>query len=412
MTEKAPDIAAPSPSGDARVYLKPGRERSLLRRHPWVFSGAVARVEGAAEAPVADLFAANGAWLARGLWHPKAELAARALTWRRDEPADDALIAQRLDAAIRRREEYLAAHPPARATDAWRLVFSEADGLSGLIVDRYADRLAVKVHARAWRAFLPGAIARLRARTGAREIQVLVEPDAVRREGLTPEEVAELSDPPSGPTRIHEDGLVFEADLLTGQKTGFFLDQRDNRARVATYARGRRVLSAYCYTGAFEVHAARAGAVEIAGLDTSAPALERARRHHELNGTTAPLDYRRADVPVELRRFRDERRTFDLIVLDPPRFVFSRPQMERGLSAYKDVNLLAMKLLTPGGVLATFSCSGLVGHREFAAMLGWAALDAEREVRILEWLGQPFDHPILAHVPESAYLKGAICRVE
>jgi 23S rRNA (cytosine1962-C5)-methyltransferase len=394
------------------VRLKPGRERSLRRRHPWVFSGAVAGVEGDAAAPVADIVGADGAWLGRGLWHAGADLAARVLSWDPAVAVDGALVADRIDRAVRRRDEILAARPPARETDAWRLVFSEADGLSGMIVDRYADVLSVKIGARAWQTFLPGAIARLRERTGARAVVVTAESDAVRREGLEPAAVTGLSDAFEPPVRIREDGLRFEADPLAGQKTGFFLDQRENRARVAAYARGRRVLSAYCYTGAFEVHAAKAGAASIIGIDLSEAALGRARRHHELNGTAGLTEYLRADVPEALRRFRDERRDFDLIILDPPRFVYGRAQLERGLRAYKDINLLAMKLLTPGGILATFSCSGLVSHEEFAAMLGWAALDAGREARVIEWLGQPFDHPILATVPESAYLKGAICRIE
>ena len=406
MTSTEP-TAAP-----AVLRLKPGRDRSLRRRHPWVFSGAVARVEGPADASVADIVAADGVWLGRGLRHPTAELAARVLSWDRDAALDDAWIGRLIERALRRREETLAARAPARPTDAWRLVFAEGDGLSGLIVDRYADRLVVKVHARAWLPFLPGAIARLRGLTGARAVHVMAEPDAVRREGLAPEAVAALSDPIAPPIRIREDGLRFEADPLSGQKTGFFLDQRENRARVAAWARGRRVLSVYCYTGAFEVHAARAGAAEILGIDSSAPALERARRHHELNATACPVEYRKADGPEALRRLEAEGRAFDLIVLDPPRFVFGRAQMARGLRAYKDINRLAMKLLTPGGILATFSCSGLVSHEEFAALLGWAALDANREARVLEWLGQPFDHPILSTVPETAYLKGAICRVD
>jgi len=396
----------------AILHLKPGRDRSLRRRHPWVFSGAIARVEGRADAPVADIVSADGTWLGRGLRHPTAELAARVLSWDRDTPLDDTQIGALLDRALRRREEYWAAHSPARPTDAWRLVFAEGDGLSGLIVDRYADLLVVKLHARAWLPFLPGVLARLRERTGARAVQVLAEPDAVRREGLAPDAVAALCDPIAPPVRIREDGLVFEADPLSGQKTGFFLDQRENRARVANWAAGRRVLSVYCYTGAFEVQAARGGASAILGVDSSAPALERARRHHELNGTACPVEYRRADGPEALRQLEAERCVFDLVVLDPPRFVFGRAQMNRGLRAYKDINRLALKLLAPGGILATFSCSGLVSHEEFATMLGWAALDADREVRVLEWLGQPFDHPVLATVPETAYLKGAICRVD
>ncbi len=395
------------------VHLKPGRDRSLRRRHPWIFSGAIAHVEDDDAAPIAEVVGSDGTWLGRGLWNPKAELAIRVLSWNRDTPVNSALITSRLDQAIRRREEWLAAHPEADGnTNAWRLVFSEADDLSGLIVDRYADVLSVKVMARAWLPLLSAALAHLRSRTGARAIHVTTDTDAARREHIGPDSLAAFSDPLSEPVCFQEKGLRFEADPIGGQKTGFFLDQRENRTRVAALAKGRRVLSAYCYTGAFEVHAARAGAVSILGLDASAPALERARRHHELNATAAPVEYLRADVPETLRRFRDEKRTFDLIILDPPRLVWSRARKEQGMRAYKDINWLAMRLLTPGGWLATFSCSGLVSHEDFATMIGWAAVDAGRQAHIVEWLGQPFDHPILATVPETAYLKGAICRVE
>ena len=405
-----------SPDRDAApvsVYLKPGRDRSLRRRHPWVFSGSIARVEGGAETGLAEVFGAEGLWLGRGLWNRRAELPVRILSWEAERPADESLIAERLRLSIRRREEWIADHPEDTAeTDAWRLVFSEADGLSGLIVDRYADVLSVKVAARGWLPFLPAILPRLREQTAARAVRVTAETAAARREGFDPEAVAALSDKISPSVLIREKGLRFEADPVEGQKTGFFLDQRENRARVAACARGRRVLSVCCYTGAFEVHAARGGAVSIVGVDVSASALERARRHHELNRTACPVEYLRADAPEALRRFRDEGKIFDLIVLDPPRFVWSRAQQERGMRAYKDLNRLAMNLLSPGGRLATFSCSGLVSQAEFATMLGWAAVDAGREARIVEWLGQPFDHPMLATVPESAYLKGAICRIE
>ena len=235
--------------------------------------------------------------------------------------------------------------------------------------------------------------------------------DEVVREGLAPETFDALDTAPAQPVRIRENGLLFDVDLAGGQKTGYFLDQRENRRRVAAWARGRRMLSCYCYTGAFEVAAAAAGATEILGLDRSAPALEQARAHHHLNHLNVPVNYERAEVPEALRRLRDAGRQFDLIVLDPPKFVLNRAQKDKGLRAYKDINLLALKLLAPGGVLATFSCSGQVTPADFRMMLGWAAADARRPVQLVETLGQPPDHPVLAVFPDSEYLKGAICRV-
>ncbi|MDZ4198820.1 MAG: class I SAM-dependent methyltransferase, partial [Kiritimatiellia bacterium] len=236
--------------------------------------------------------------------------------------------------------------------------------------------------------------------------------DEAEREGLDPSVLQAMSGEGERRVDIRESGLGYEVQPAGAQKTGFYLDQRENRRRVAAWASGRRVLSAYCYTGAFEVAAARGGATEILGLDASEPALVQARRHHELNGTSVPVEYRRGHAPDLLRKLRDEGRSFDLVILDPPRFVSNRAQKPKGLRAYKDINLLGMKLLAPGGILATFSCSGLVGPEDFQDVIRWAAVDAKRETRILDWRGQPADHPILATFPESAYLKGVIARVD
>jgi 23S rRNA (cytosine1962-C5)-methyltransferase len=392
------------------VRLNPGRERSVLNRHPWVFSGAIAEAgDGSGSLAVADVLSSDGEWLASGVFHPAAELAVRIFSWRPDVTAGPALVAERIRDALGRRAAHIAARGPAD-TDAFRLVFSEADGISGLVVDRYADVLSLRVHSAAIATWIDEVLAALRDATGVSAVVVAAEPDAVEREGVDPAALAARSTH-AGPVRFRENGCTFEADVSGGQKTGFFLDQRDNRRRAAAWAAGRRMLSCYCYTGAFEVPASRAGAAEIVGLDSSETALAAARRHHELNGTTAPADYRKADVPKALRRFRDEGRTFDLIVLDPPRFVFSAGQKERGMRAYKDINLLAMKLLTAGGILATYSCSGLVSADDFQTMLRWAAVDSGRDVRVLERAGQPFDHPELVTFPESGYLKGSICEV-
>ncbi len=394
-------------SNNISVKLKPGREKPVLHGHPWIFAGAIAEEDGPAEpGTIAEVLSASGEWLARGLIHPSAALRVRIYTRDPSEPLDDSFFASRVHAAISFREGLFG--NATGDTDAYRLIFSEADGLSGLIVDRYADFLSVQVGACALVPYLDGILRALKERTGLDRVWVRPEPDAVTREGV--QLPGPAGDVPAA-VRIRERGKLFDVDVGGGQKTGYFLDQRENRCRVASYARGRRVLSAYCYTGSFEVHAASAGAVEILGIDRSEPALERARRHHELNGTSVPLDYRQGDVAAVLRRFRDEGRTFDLIILDPPRFVASRVQMEKGLRGYKDVNLLALKLLSPGGVLATFSCSGLVSMEHFKRMIGWSSVDAGRTVRIVEQLGQPPDHPVLSTFPESEYLKGLICVV-
>jgi 23S rRNA (cytosine1962-C5)-methyltransferase len=393
------------------IRLKKNRERPILHGHPWVFSGAIARWDGPRDRlGAADILAADGSWLARGWAHPNAALAVRVLTRERWELPDEDLIADRLDRAIELRERLFGVPGVDGDTDAYRLVFSEADGLSGLIVDRYADTLAIRVGAAAWMPWLPFIRAHLAARTGIVRFHFAAEPDAVEREGLDPAAVAAESRNAPDIAHIRESGFRFAVDVAGGQKTGFYLDQREARRRVAAYAAGADVLSAYCYTGAFELHAAAAGARSILGLDTSAPALERARAHHEMNGLRTLVEYRAADVPVALRKFRDAARSFDMIILDPPRFVNHEGQLEKGLRAYKDINLLALKLLRPGGVLATFSCSGWVKAHDLRLVLTWASSDAGREVQILETLSQPADHPILLAFPEGEYLHGIIAR--
>ena len=402
-----------SPAHVIKVRLKHGREKPIIQGQPWIFSGAVAAWEGTpVVGMVADVFAANGEWLARGLANPTTSLAIRLYTWQREQALDEAFFATTIARAVARRRSLPGYGEGSNAsTNAWRLIFSEADGLSGLIVDRYADVLAMRVGAAVLAPLVPMFAAELRRITGATTVHVAVAEDEAEREKLAPETFSTVSNTLPGLVRIRENSLLFDVDLMGGQKTGFFLDQRENRRRVAAWARGRRMLSAYCYTGAFEIYAAAAGATEILGFDRSSPALEQARAHHRLNNLTVPVAYERADVPTALRQLRDAGKNFDLIVLDPPKFVLNRAQKEKGLRAYKDINLLALKLLASGGVLATFSCSGQITPADFRMLLGWAAADARRGVQIVETMGQPSDHPILAVFPDSEYLKGAICRV-
>jgi 23S rRNA (cytosine1962-C5)-methyltransferase len=393
------------------AHLKKDREKPLRHGHPWIFSGAIARWEGDASAPgPADVVSAAGEWLGRGFAHPRSNLAVRVLTRREGEALDAGLIADRLDQALELRERLFGPVGFEGHTDAYRLVFSEADGLSGLIIDRYAEVLSIRVGAAAWLPWLPFIREHLAARTGLRRVHFAAEPDARDREDLDETLVRAESRHAPDSVRIRESGFRYDVDVAGGQKTGFYLDQRDSRVRVAAYAPGCEVLSAYCYSGSFEVHAAAAGAASIIGLDSSASALERARAHHALNGLRTPVDYRDADVPGALRRFRDEARSFDLIILDPPRFVNNPAQLEKGMRAYKDINLLALKLLRPGGVLATFSCSGWVTGEQLNLALSWAATDARRDVQVLETLAQPPDHPVLVSFPEGAYLHGLIAR--
>jgi 23S rRNA (cytosine1962-C5)-methyltransferase len=409
MTNAKQDEAG-VPTAKIRVRLKAGREKPVLRGSSWIFSGAIEEIDGtgAAGEPV-DVFDTEGEWLGRGLWHPEADMTVRMYTQNPAEMLDEAFWRGRIRRAVALRHRLYGAKADWRDTNAYRMVFSEADGLSGLIADQYADVVALQVGSKVWEPWLPVVIDELKAATGAACVFARAEGEAVKREGLS-ETLG--GDPVPEVVVIRENGFTFEAGLSGGQKTGFYIDQRENRRKVAAYAKGREVLSAYCYTGAFEVCAAHAGATKIMGWDSSESALAQARRHHELNPSGVPVEYETADVAHRLRLARDRRESWDLIILDPPRMVTRREGLEKGLRAYKDVNLLAIKLLRPGGILATFSCSGLVDMAEFRKMVGWAAHDSERRVRILETLGQPADHPVPVEAPECEYLKGLVCVVD
>jgi len=392
------------------VRLLPGRDKSAREGHPWVFSGAVGLVGGdPGPGDVVRVVDSRGEFLAWGHYSPGSRIRVRLLERAENATVDEVWWAARLSAAVARRREQLI-----DPRGACRLVFSEADLLPGLVVDRYGDHCVLQVHT-------PGA-ERMRATTLER-LGALLSPAAVldrsdelqrRLEGLpvVTGASAALAADPAPAVRINDAGLTFDIRLGEGQKTGFYIDQRLNRAAVAAWAPGRRVLDAFCYTGAFSVHAARAGAVGITLLDSSRDALEAAVGHLALNGLAAvPIEVRRGNAFADLRRLRDEGRSFDMVILDPPRLAQTRSQAPRAARAYKDANLFAMKLLEPEGILATFSCSGGIEPDFFQEIVRWAAKDAGREVQILQKLGQPFDHPVRLDLPETEYLKGLICRV-
>jgi len=389
------------------LILHPGRDKAVRRRHPWIFSGAIARIEGRPEAgAVVDVRAADGTWLAAAEFNPVSQIRARAFCWEAARPLDAHFWRERLQAGIARRRRLL----PDR--EACRLIFAESDGLPGLIVDRYGRHLVLQT-------LTAGAEAR-KAQTVA-DLVALLAPlsiwqrdDPVRRkEGLAPVEGLLYGDLPADPILIREHGHRFLVDIRQGQKTGFYLDQAENRALLAPYCAGAEVLNAFSYTGAFAVYALAAGARHVTNLDTSAAALALAAANLRLNGfDDSRWTNQEADVFLQLRRWRDEGRRFDLIILDPPKFVTTPDHLERATRGYKDINWLALRLLRPGGLLATFSCSGLVDRDLFQKIVFAAALDAGREVRIVTWFGQSPDHPVLLTFPEAAYLKGLLCYVE
>ena len=395
----------------ASLILKPGREKSLLRRHPWIFSGAVARVEGNPEpGGTLDLLASDGQFLARAAFSPSSQIRARVWTFDPSETVDGDFFRSRIQRAINSRSTFLGDDERGAKSDAFRLIHAESDGLPGLIVDRYADVLVLQ-SLTAGSEFWKDTIADILIETnGLATIYERSDADVRELEGL-PLKVGPLRGtlPPS-PITIHEHGLLFHVDVETGHKTGFYLDQRLNRQRLRRLAGDRDVLDCFCYTGGFTVNALAGGAKSVLSVDASADALALCRENVALNDLPADRHSTlEGDVFQLLRKFRDEARSFDLIVLDPPKFAPTVSMVEKAARGYKDINLLAIKLLRPGGILVTFSCSGGIDAALFQKIVASAALDVGVEVQIIEHLSQASDHPVALNFPEGEYLKGLVC---
>jgi 23S rRNA (cytosine1962-C5)-methyltransferase len=355
-----------------------------------------------------DILASDGTWLARGGFSPVSQILVRAWTFTPDEPVDGALFDLRLGhaAALRASD---ASIPPR----ACRLVHAESDGLPGLVVDRYGDFLVCQFLTAGIERWRHEIVKLLAARFPCRGIYERSDADVRTKEGL-PSRCGTLhgEDPPAQIV-IEEDACRFSVDVRTGHKTGFYLDQRDNRRRVGGHAKDAAVLNAFSYTGAFGIHALLGGATSVTQVDTSAEALAAAGNHAALNGIAPErCELLEGDVFQVLRRFCDCRRRFDVIVLDPPKFAASKAQLPGACRGYKDINRLAFKLLNPGGRLFTFSCSGLMTPELFQKIVADAALDAGRGAAIVHWLTQAPDHPVALNFPEGAYLKGLDVRVD
>lgn len=389
------------------IFLKPGREKSLLRRHPWVFSGAIDKVTGNPQSgETVDVLDSNRQFLARAAYSPSSQIRARVWTFNPDENLDADFFRRRIVSALEKRT----ALGLPTVTDALRLLHAESDGLPGLIVDRYGETLVLQsltAGSEFWRETLADLLLEI---TGCSTIYERSDADVRELEGLAPRNGLLRGSLTSPSLQIIEYGLKFLVNIETGHKTGFYLDQRANRKRVGELARGRDVLNCFCYTGGFSVHAAAGGAKSVLSVDTSGDALALGRENIALNGIQAEsLDWSDADVFTALRKFRDQNRSWDLIVLDPPKFAPTAAQAEKAARGYKDINRLAFKLLRPGGILATFSCSGGIDAGLFQKIVASAALDAGVEAQIVETLTQGPDHPVSIHFPEGAYLKGLVC---
>ena len=393
-----------------RVILKSRRARPFFARHPWVFDSSIQRVEGEPEPGAeVEVVSSEGRFIARGLFNPGSTIRVRLYRW--DEgPLDEDFWIGRLESAIRLRDAILPSRGGGKT--ACRLLFSEADGLSGLTVDRYDRWLVARFTSLALHQRRESLMNRLAERTGAEGIVCRTERGIASREGLRAGEEEIVGTVPDGPVEIVEQDLTYRIDLRAGQKTGFYLDQRENRTAVASYCRGRRVLDLFCFTGAFALNAIRhGGAAETVGIDSSSAAIERAREHAAINDIDR-VRFDEGDVPETLERFRSEGRRFDVVICDPPKYARQAKDIEHALKGYLALNRAVLDVLSHDGILVTCSCSGLVGRELFADLLGQVAEQSRRTIQILEQRGQAPDHPVSASCLETEYLKCFICRVE
>ncbi len=391
-----------------RVVLLPRRARPFFARHPWVFAGSIGRVEGTvAPGEEVAVVSHEGQFVARGLFNPHSAIRVRLYRWD-DAALDEAFWRDRIDAAVRLRSDLLRFDGPGKAC---RLVFSESDGISGLTVDRYDRWLVAQVTSLALFERKDLLIRLLVERTGAEGMVLRTDRAIAGQEGLPSVETELVGAEPPDDLRIEENGVAYHVDLKGGQKTGFFLDQRDNRAAVARYASGRRMLDLFCYTGGFALNALKNGGAPYAlGFDSSASAIEAARRNAVTNGIGAAR-FETADVFDALARIRDRGERFGLVVCDPPKFARGARAVDDALKGYLRLNRMAVDALEPGGVLATCSCSGLIDRESFAGVLAQVAELANRPIQILESRGPSPDHPVSASCRETDYLKCLICRV-
>ncbi len=391
-----------------QLMLKPGREKSLLRRHPWIFSGAVAHLQGdPGSGDTVAVRAADGGFLAWAAYSPASQIRARVWSWDESERIDADFLRLRLAQAQVARGRLLGAE----ASDALRLVHGESDGLPGMIADRYGEVVVLQflsTGAERWRAEIAEGVREL---TGCACVFERSDADVRELEGLNARSGVLHGALPVAGVQMREHGLRYGVDVAKGHKTGFYLDQRDNRKRVGELARGREVLNCFCYSGGFSLNALSGGAQSVLSIDSSGSALAQARdnlRRNELDAARA--EWLEADVFKQLRVLRDQGRSFDLVVLDPPKFAPTAAFAEKAARAYKDINLLALKLLRPDGLLASFSCSGGISADLFQKIMAGAALDAAVDASIVGRFTAAADHPVLLSFPEGDYLKGLLLR--
>jgi 23S rRNA (cytosine1962-C5)-methyltransferase len=392
-----------------KIILKKGRERSLLRQHPWIFSGAIEKTAGNPQpGTTVDVVSTGGQFLGRGAYSPSSQIRLRLWTVDEQETVDADYFRRRIQAAINLRQSLCIS----AQTNAYRLIAAEADGLPGLIADRYGNFLVcqfLSAGAERWKTVL---IDQLKELTGITNIYERSDVEVRKKEGLQPCKGVLCGEEPPDLLKIEENGLHFLVDIKHGHKTGFYLDQRDNRNAVRLHSTGAEVLNCFAYTGGFGIAALQGGAKHVTHIEDRADFIgmieENARLNDFLEDSCTGI---KADVFQLLRQYLKEGRLFDLIILDPPKFAESQANLERASRGYKDINLLAFKLLRPGGQLFTFSCSGLIKMEMFQKIVADAVIDSGRDAQIMQWLGQAADHPVKLAIPETQYLKGLSVRM-
>ncbi|GAB2181323.1 class I SAM-dependent methyltransferase [Denitratisoma sp. agr-D3] len=395
----------------AQLILVKGKERSVLRRHPWIFSTSVQSLEGRARSgDTVDVLDHRGKLLAKAAWSPESQIRARVWTFDGEETIDDAFFKRRIAAAVARRQ----ALPALQGQGGLRLIHAESDGLPGLIADQYGDTVVIQLTSAGSDKWRKAIVAALVKATGCARVFERSDSDVRKLEGLEPTTGWLHGDAPADDIVIRENGVQMKVDIIGGHKTGFYLDQRDNRQLLGQLAKNKRVLNCFCYTGGFSLQALAGGAKEVISVDSSQPALDTASANLALNPALDPsrAQWVCANVFDELRRRKDAGETFDIIVLDPPKFAPSAKHADTASRAYKDIALNGFKLLAPGGLLMTYSCSGGIGLELFQSITAGAALDAGREARIVQRLQGAADHPVALAFPEGEYLKGLLVQVE
>ncbi len=393
----------------AIVTLIPKREKSILRKHPWIFSKAVKKIKGSVGlGDLVDVYSADGKWLARGSYSPESQIRIRIWTYNQKEQIDQAFFDRRIARAQAVRDDLIAR----QQLTGYRLVAGESDGLPGITIDKYDQLIVCQFLSAGAERFKGNVVAALASHFPGHTVYERSDVEVRKKEGLALTTGLLSGELTSDRTIINENGLKILVDIKQGHKTGFYLDQRDSRAALEKYVDGKDVLNCFCYTGTFSLYALRGNAKSVTNVDVSGPALDTARENIELNQLDlSKVNFEQQDVFKLLRTYRDEGKMFDVIVLDPPKFVDSKANLTAACRGYKDINMIAMQIIKPGGHLLTFSCSGLMETSLFQKVVADAALDAHRDVYFVERLGQAQDHPVASFYPEGFYLKGFACKV-